>query len=63
MGQCGRNLEVQEEQAGGNSIFLWWWDQGLGRGGQWSEGRPQLTLPLGSISNKLTEVTEMFPKQ
>lgn len=33
MGQCGRNLEVQEEQADGSSIFLWWWGKGLGRGG------------------------------
>lgn len=24
MGQCGRNLEVQEEQAGGRGIFFWW---------------------------------------
>lgn len=29
MGQSDRNLEVQEEQAGGSGIFLRCWGQGL----------------------------------
>lgn len=36
MGQSDRNLEVQEEQAGGSGIFLRCWGQGLRR---WGSGQ------------------------
>lgn len=62
MRQCGKNLEVQENQAGGSSILLQW-QGGLGRGGSGQKAGPSSHCLMALYATSSSELTERLPKQ